>query len=130
MGEKWRIGAELKSLDSINEMVVTFTGSRGRTKCPTGVKNWYSAQNTGNGFHQKSKSEIQVTCGGFWSEWSSCDRKKCGDRRGQKRFILLLRSHYAKLTLKIIFVAYKECNGSLGLLGRVGCRRQIIMVIK
>ena len=79
---KWRIGAELKSLNSINEMLVTFTGSRGRNKCPTGVKNWYSGQNTGKGFHEKSKADLEVKCGGFWSEWSDCDRKKCGDRIG------------------------------------------------
>ena len=63
-------------------MLVTFTGSRGRNKCPTGVKNWFSGQNTGKGFHEKSKADLEVKCGGFWSEWSDCDRTKCGDRIG------------------------------------------------
>jgi len=77
--EKWTIGSQITSISQINEAILTYHGTRGRTHCPTGVKTWFRGMKKGKPFLENHKVNLTVECGLNWSDWTKCDKTSCGD---------------------------------------------------
>ena len=64
---------------AINEIILTYYGGHGRSRCPTSVNKWHHGSDSGYGYLEKELVNVNVKCGTEWSDWSECDKSGCGD---------------------------------------------------